>query len=191
MASSLSGPVCWTSTIDDTLYILITVLKMFSRTQFFTKTEGCIKFFSQPVAGLTNQGHVWDYQAGAPLTHTWLQQLVHQFIQQSNGSTYTHLTDAFTTQHIGTPDQVLADSPKPNLGPRPNWYSKYHGKFTKFSATSQLQLCLSLLLDTYLPCSLIQYLFIIFTLCHSTFYLYLYISFSGIGSPSFLLWIPC
>ena len=49
-------------------YILITVLEMFSRTQFFTKTEGCIKFFSQPVARLTNWGHVWDYQAGAPLS---------------------------------------------------------------------------------------------------------------------------
>ena len=48
MASRLSGPVCWTSTMDGTLYILVTVLKMFSGAQFFTKTEGCINFFSRP-----------------------------------------------------------------------------------------------------------------------------------------------
>ena len=124
-------------------------------------------------------------------THTQLQQLVHQFIQQSNGSTHTHSTDIFTTQHVGTPDWLLADPPEPNLSPRPDQCSKYYGKFTKSSATSQLQLCLFLLLDTYLPCSLIQYLFIIFTSCHSTFYFYLYISFSSMESPSFPLWIPC
>ena len=102
--------------------------------------------------------------------------------------THTHLTDIFTTQHVSTPNRLLADPPKPNLSP---WCSKYHGKFTKSSATSQLQLCLSLLLDTYLPCSLVWYLFVIFTLYHSTFYFYLYISFSSMGSPSFPLWIPC
>ena len=75
------------------------------------------------------------------------------------------LTNIFTTQHVGTPDWLLADPPEPNLSPRPDWCSKYHGKFNKSSATSQLQLCLPLLLDTYLPCSLIQYLFIIFTSC--------------------------
>ena len=47
--------------------ILVTILKMFSRTQFFTKTGGCKFFFSQPVAGLTNRGHVRDFRAGAPL----------------------------------------------------------------------------------------------------------------------------
>ena len=124
-------------------------------------------------------------------THTWLQQLVHQFIQQSNGSTYTHSTKIFTTQHVSTPNQLLANPPEPNLGPRPDQWSKYHGKFTKSLATSQLQLCLSLLLDTYLPCLFVWYLFIIFTSCHSTFYFYLYISFSSMGSPSFPLWIPC
>ena len=123
--------------------------------------------------------------------HTQLQQLVHQFIQQSNGSTHTHSTDIFMTQHVSTPDRLLANPPKPNLGPTPNQCSKYHGKFTKSSATSELWLCLFLLLDTYLPCSLIWYLFIIFTSCHSTFYFYLYISFSSIGSPSLPLWIPC
>jgi hypothetical protein len=46
---------------------IVTVLEMFSRAQFFTKTEGCIFFFSQPVARLTNQGHVWDSRAGALL----------------------------------------------------------------------------------------------------------------------------
>ena len=58
--------------------------------------------------------------------HTQLQQLVHQFIQQSNGSTHMHLTDIFTTQHVSTPDrvlapdQVLANPPEPNLSPRPD-----------------------------------------------------------------------
>ena len=139
--------------------------------------------------------HTWlitpNFTTTSTKMHTQLQQLVHQFIQQSNGSTYTHSTDIFTTQHVSTSDWVLANPPEPNLKPIPDWCSKYHGKFTKSLATSQLQLCLSLLLDTYLPCSLVQYLFIIFTSCHSTFYLYLYISFSSMGSPSFPLWIPC
>ena len=104
---------------------------------------------------------------------------------------HTHSTDIFTTQHVGTPNWLLADPPEPNLSPRPDRCSKYYGKFTKSSATSQLQLCLFLLLDTYFPCSLIWYLFIIFTSCYSTFYFYLYISFSSMGSPSFPLWIPC
>ena len=104
---------------------------------------------------------------------------------------HTHSTNIFTTQHVSTPNCLLANPPELNLSPRPDRYSKYHGKFTKSSTTSQLQLCLLLLLDTYLPCSLIQYLFIIFTSCHSTFYFYLYILFSSIGSPSFPLWIPC
>ena len=47
--------------------ILVTILEMFSRTQFFTKTEGCRNFFLRPVAGLTNQGHVRDFRAGTPL----------------------------------------------------------------------------------------------------------------------------
>ena len=132
-----------------------------------------------------------DFTTTSTEMHTWLQQLVHQFIQQSNGSIYTHLTNIFTTQHVSTPDQLLANPPKPNLGPWLDRCSKYHRKFTKSLATSQLQLCLSLLLDTYLPCLFVWYLFIIFTSCHSTFYFYLYISFSSMGSPSFPLWIPC
>ena len=33
----------------------------------FHQNRGVHKFFSQPVAGLTNWGHVQDYQAEAPL----------------------------------------------------------------------------------------------------------------------------
>ena len=91
-----------------------------------------------------------DFTTTSTNTHTQIQQLVHQFIKQSNRSTYTHSTNIFTTQHVGTPDLLLADPPEPNLSPRPDWCSKYHGKFTKSLATSQLQLCLFLLLDTYI-----------------------------------------
>ena len=54
--------------IISALCIPVTILEMFSRTQFFTKTGGCRIFFSRPVAGLTNRGHVRDFRAGAPLT---------------------------------------------------------------------------------------------------------------------------
>ena len=53
--------------IISALCIPVTILEMFSRTQFFTKTGGCRIFFSRPVAGLTNRGHVRDFWAGAPL----------------------------------------------------------------------------------------------------------------------------
>ena len=53
--------------IISAICILVTILEMFSRTQFFTKTGGCRIFFSRPVAGLTNRGHVRDFRAGAPL----------------------------------------------------------------------------------------------------------------------------
>ena len=53
--------------IISAICIPVTILEMFSRTQFFTKTGGCRKFFSRPVAGLTNRGHVRDFRAGAPL----------------------------------------------------------------------------------------------------------------------------
>ena len=49
--------------------ILVTILEMFSRTQFFAKTEGCRNFFLRPVAGLTNWGHVRDFRAGTPLEY--------------------------------------------------------------------------------------------------------------------------
>ena len=59
--------------------ILVTILEMFSKTQFFTKTEGYRIFFLWPVARLTNWGHVRDFRASTPLlchrltySHIWL-----------------------------------------------------------------------------------------------------------------------
>ena len=54
--------------IISAICILVTILEMFSRAQFFTKTEGCRNFFLRPVAGLTNRGHVRDFRAGTPLS---------------------------------------------------------------------------------------------------------------------------
>ena len=42
-----------------------------ARFTFFAKLVGCSKFFSWPMAGLTNQHPVWDSWAGAPLNGGW------------------------------------------------------------------------------------------------------------------------